>query len=233
MANNLSTSLLLCFDKAPEEAVKYLESLGIKITWDWQSELKAIKKLAFTVSKVTKADILQDVLDEIKKAVNEGIALEQFKTELSDTLKQKGYTKKEDGSAWRLDTIYRTNSQSIYSKGRFNQMSEVKNEFPYWRYVATLDSRTTQGCITINDIVLPADDPFWKTNYPPRHFNCRGRVVALNDALIKQYGYKVSDGNQYRNVKPAEGFDTYPGEWQPDLTKYDGIIKNGLKKELK
>lgn len=228
----LKINLLLIFDKAPEEAIKYLESLGIAITWDWRQELDAIRNMAFTVSKITNADILQETLNALQNAVKEGTPFEKFKTNFTQVLRNRGFITKEDGSAWRLDTIYRTNLQTTYMSGRFKQMKEVQMSFPYWRFVAVLDSRTSQICRDLNGVILRADDPFWQSNYPPRHFNCRSRVVALNDSLMEQYGYKVSNSEDYKNIKPAEGFDTNPGEWKPDLSKYDKSIQNQLNKEL-
>ena len=232
MPAQIKINLLLTFDKAPEEAVKYLERLGVKITWNWQEQLQAIKEKAFTISKITNADLLQEVQNKLIEALNKGTPYSDFKDELNEILKNRGYIKKEDGSQWRLDTIYRTNLQSAYMAGRYKQQQEVVKNFPYWEYVSILDNRTTVSCRDLNGTILPANDPFWKINYPPRHYNCRARVISHNKSTLNQYNKTLSDSSKYSNIKPAEGFEYYPGEWQPDLSKYSPKLKNALTKVI-
>lgn len=220
MDDKLIKAFVLCFDKTPEEAVAFLEKQGIKITWDWKAQLEAIRERCFTIAKVSSADILELIKEFIDKAVGEGKTYNDFKRALTAELINAGYASREDGSAWRLNNIYRTNLQSAYMAGRFERMSEVTAEFPYWEFVSVSDNRTTDGCKNINGTILSADDNFWKTNYPPRHYSCRSRVRASSADQIKSRGLTVSDSEKFKDVKPAEGFDTYPGEWKPDLSKY-------------
>lgn len=227
--NKIALAVSLCFDKSPEDAIKYLESQGIKITWNWRDALKAIKEYSFTVSKVSNADILQSVLNSLTKALDEGKSMNEFKNELSGLLADKGYAKKEDGSAWRLDTIYRMNLQTAYMAGRYQQMNSVTDLFPYWEFVAIQDSRTTYGCTQLNGVILPANDPFWKTNLPPRHFNCRSRVMTVNAETMARDGKTLSDTKTFRGVRPAEGFDNIPGQWSPDFSKYDPALAKQVK----
>ncbi len=41
---------------------------------------------------------------------------------------------------------------------------------------AVIDSRTSDLCRSLNKTILPINDPFWKTYYPPNHFKCRSTV---------------------------------------------------------
>ncbi len=219
--------IIQCFGKTPEEAINYLQSKGIKITWDWKEQLEAIKEHAFTVSKITSADILELVHENLVSAIKEGKTKTEFIDEIKPQLQSQGFATKEDGSNWRLDTIFRTNLQSAFMAGRFKQMTEVKNEFPYWELLVVQDDRTTDGCRDLAGTTLHADDTFWDTNYPPRHYNCRDRVRALNDALLKKYNIKISDSAKLKNVQPAQEFAHSPVEsWKPDLSKYNAELQN-------
>jgi SPP1 gp7 family putative phage head morphogenesis protein len=228
MENKIIKAFAMCFNKSPEDVVEYLDKQGIKITWDWQEQLDAIKKHCFTVAKISSADILELIKSMIDKAVAEGKTFREFKRELFAELQLAGYGSREDGSAWRLDTIYRTNLQSAYMAGRYKQMMEVKEEFPYWEFVAVKDNRTTDGCNNLNGVLLPLDDAFWTTNYPPRHYRCRSRVRAVSEFQMQKRNISVSDSEQYADVKPSKGFETNPGEWQPDLSKYSTNVKKTL-----
>jgi hypothetical protein len=101
--------LELSFDKSPKDAVKFFESQGIAITWDWKAQADAIRKHSFTVAKVSSADILQLFKDKLDSALNDGSTIRDFTKEIEPILIENGYQTGADGSAWRLDTIYRTN----------------------------------------------------------------------------------------------------------------------------
>ena len=227
MDNDIIKSLTLCFDKAPEEAVQYLESQGIKITWDWQEQLQSIKEHCFTVSKVTNADILTMLLGELQEAMDEGTTIQDFERNTLRLLKEKGYGSKEDGSNWQLDLIYRQNLQDAYMSGRWKGQMDTVDEFPYWEGVAVLDNRTTSECRSLNGVVRPASE--WQNKYPPLHYRCRFRVRSLSREELKRRGIVLTDPKVMERVQPAKGFDNNPGEWyKPDLTKYPVDIRDAL-----
>ncbi len=226
-------ALKLCFDKAPEEAIEYLKSQGFKITWDWKAQLETIKQHCFTVSKAISADMLQDFHDELTKAMAEGKVYKEFKDSMEEVLDNKGWSVRADGSAWRLDTIYRTNMQSAYMAGRFHQMKEVEEDFPYWQYSAVMDMRTRPSHAALNGKVLKSNDPFWKTSYAPNGYNCRCRIKALDADMVKEKKLKVVTGKSL-NYEPDEGFNNNPADgWEPETTKYEPKIRKQLEKALK
>ena len=233
MDANLIEQLKLCFDKTPEQAVEFLQSKGIEITWDWKEQLKAIKEHAFTVSKISSADVLQMLYDELNKALDGGTAYNDFKKNMEALLEQKGYRTKEDGSAWRLDTIYRTNLQGAYMGGRYAEMLDVKDEFPYWQYIAVLDKRTRPNHRALDKKVLKNTDKLWHTHFPPNGYNCRCRVRALSEEDVKTKKLTVSKGSALKKFKPDKGFETYPGEkWKPQTAGYFPDLRKLVNKEL-
>jgi len=233
MKDKVIKALKHCLDLPPEDAVKYLESQDIKITWDWQQQLDTIRQHCFTVAKVESADMLQLFYDELNKAMTDGRTYEEFKKSISELLDIRGYTTRADGTAWRLDTIYRTNMQSAYMAGRYLQMDEVKDDFPYWQYIAVMDNRTRPSHARLNGKVVRADDASWSYAYPPNGYLCRCRTRALSEEELKRLGLKVSKRLDLK-FQPDDGFDANPAaEWVPDLTKYSSDIKKQLQKVLK
>ncbi|MCX7907951.1 MAG: phage head morphogenesis protein [Ignavibacteria bacterium] len=225
----LTINLQTLFSLEPTQAVKYLESLGYKITWNWQQQFEAIRQHAFTVAKVTKADILLIFKQSLEKALKEGITYQDWKKSIDSLLMQKGYIKREDGSAWRKDVIFRTNLQTAYQAGRYQEMKTAVEDLPYWQYISVLDTRTRPNHAALNGKVFRADDPFWKTHYPPNGYNCRCRVRALTKEQVQQMGLKISYGSQIK-IEPDPGFSINPSEtWSPDLRQYPKEIRKDLK----
>ncbi|XLM22155.1 phage head morphogenesis protein, partial [Chromobacterium piscinae] len=116
------------------------------LTWDWEELWQDAQAQAFTVAKVTRLDILQDIRDAVEKALVEGKTLAWFKKELTPILKAKGWWGKQDvldketgevrevqlGSPWRLQTIYRANLQTAYMAGRWQIQIDNVDDRPFW-----------------------------------------------------------------------------------------------------
>ncbi|WP_257835317.1 phage minor head protein [Burkholderia glumae] len=200
-----------CMKLPPKKAIEYLRSKGYTIFWDWEALWQDAQAKAFTVAKVTRLDILQDIRNAVETAISEGKTLRWFAKELTPILQSKGWWGKQEhvdqdtgeitevqlGSPWRLQTIYRTNLQTAYMAGRYaGQMANVDDR-PYWMYVAILDSRTRPSHRAMNGQVFRYDDPFWQSFYPPNGWGCRCRTVALSHDEIVVRGIKVeSSGNR-------------------------------------
>lgn len=233
MDKKLLTALKTCFELAPEEAIKFLEDQGYDISWDWKEQLDIIKQHAFTVAKVGSIDVLQTIHEELIRAAKDGTLYEEFKNTLTELFTTNGYLPANGSSAWRLDIIYRTNMQSAYMGGRYREMMGAVNDFPYWEYIAVMDSRTRPAHSALNGKIVRADDPFWSYAAVPNGYQCRCRTRALDDAYVKDHRLKISEGSSL-NFTPDEGFDNNPlDNWQPDLTNYEPALAKILKGVLK
>lgn len=226
----------------PERAVQYLEGLGVEITWDWREQLASIRRRAFTVAKVTSAGLLQTMLQELRRGQAEGKGYKEWAREVQTVLEKKGYAKREDGKAWRLDTIYRTNMQTAYQAGRHTQMRE-SSRFEYWEYRAVGDKRSRKEHLELDGLILHRDHPMWKRIFPPNGFGCRCSVTALTLRQALAKGYREPKGTKAvtpsgRIVdteawQPDEGFAGVPGESvDVDTSGLDPKIAKGLKREL-
>lgn len=222
------------FNMKPEEAIRYLESKGFAITFDWQALSAEAQQQAFTVAKVTRLDLLQDIKDALIKAQSEGSTVEQFKKDLKPIIESKGWSgRKEitlkDGTKStvnltpsRLETVYRTNLQSAYSAGRWQQIEEAKQTRPYLQFLAVVDESTSDVCSSLNRKVFAVDDEIWNSIMPPLHHNCRSTVRSLSEKQL------VREGLTPENIDPKtldiqDNFRANPGKtkYEPDLTKYD------------
>ncbi|MEX7491554.1 phage head morphogenesis protein, partial [Acinetobacter baumannii] len=90
---------------------------------------------AFTVAKVARMDLLQDIRQSLISAMQQGQTLEQWKASITPVLQDKGWWGKKTvinpegreqevqlGSPRRLRTIYDTNMQSAFAAGRYKAM---------------------------------------------------------------------------------------------------------------
>ena len=146
------------------------------------------KARAFAVSGIAKGDELSTVYNALQKSVDTGTSFSDFKRDCAPIFERRGWTGKR---AWRVDNIFRTNIQTAYNVGRYQQMMEVVDTFPYWRYDGINDARTRPTHLAMHGRVFRADSPVWDTWYPPNGFRCRCSVTPLTEGQVKRRGLKV------------------------------------------
>lgn len=192
----------------PEAAIRYFRSKGIKIAFNTAQMQDRAHATSFVVSGMLKQDVLADVHTALTQALENGQTAAWFKDNLIPRLARKGWMGKglkadDDGvlegkklMPYRLDTIFRTNTQSAYMAGRYEKMRANVKARPYWQYVAIMDSRTRPAHAALNGRIFRWDDPIWDTIFPPNGYNCRCRVVALSQAEADRHpvGVESSEG---------------------------------------
>ncbi|QLB12430.1 SPP1 gp7 family putative phage head morphogenesis protein [Bisgaardia hudsonensis] len=230
---------------APKLAVDYLKAKGYNITWNWQEQLEEAHVKAFTVAKVTRADILETIREATVSAIENGTSEREFIKNLKPELQRLSWWGKQividsKGNAEqvqldsprRLRTILRTNKITAYHVGRYAHQMENVDEQPYWQYVAVRDSRTRASHLALHCKMYRYDDPIWDTMYPPNDWGYRCRVRALSEFRLKQQGLKVSksEGNiktdwELAGVDKSTGEETHAKVSR--FTTDKGTIKTG------
>jgi len=234
------------FALPPEEIVKWFQSKGLTFSWNWQDTWQEAHAKAFTVAKVMKMDILQELMDEVDKIFSKGITFKQFQKDLEPILKRLGWWGKvkasevsgyvpmpgvdpdkivQLGSPARLETIFRVNSNVSYNAGRYKfQMQNAANR-PYWLYVQLERKHKRKAHAVYANKVFRYDDPIWDKIYPPNGWSCGCYAVALTLEEVNARGLKVIKGTDVV-INVEEGWDYNPGKaaFSPDLTKYDSDI---------
>lgn len=200
------TGTVLPIGLSPKEAVEYFRRKGFRFSFSWQDMMREEHAKAFTVAKVMRADILADIQRAVDKAIDGGTTLRQFQRELTPLLQEKGWWGKQLmvdpldgnekqvqlGSPRRLATIYDTNLRTSYASGHWEQIQRTKARRPYLRYVHSGALNPRPQHKAWHGLVLPADDAFWKTHFPPNGWHCGCSVQQLSDRDLDRYGYQVT-----------------------------------------
>ncbi|OPH34972.1 phage minor head protein [Moraxella equi] len=209
-----------------QEQIDFLRQKVRVPTATYKDLTQAQHDKAFTVAGAMKADLLADLHNAIQKAVAGGQAFHEFQANFDDILVKKGWLndKDKDYKAWRAKVIYQTNLRTSHMAGRYKQMTDpdVLKARPYWRYRHNTVENPRHQHKSWDGLVLPADSPFWQTNYPPNGWGCRCTVEAINERELKRMGKEKPDelpANYADNV--GESFDGVAGaSWFPDVDKY-------------
>jgi|GEM_PF-3075745 len=169
------------------------------------------RQKAFTVSNVAQMQMVQQVLDSIERALDQGMDLESWREEIGPAL-EAAWQGTVQHPAFRLELIYRNAVQTAFSHGRVRQMRDpaVTALRPFWLFDAILDGRTTDQCSARDGVLLPADDPWWATNTPPIHHACRSGIRSLRKSQADRRGGVNPPDREVELNPPGAGFGAAP-----------------------
>lgn len=229
-------------DMTFEEAVDYFKERVPVTANQFYKIAEQYRGLAFTVSGYTKAQILKRFYDEILAALEDGNPFTEFRSNMNSFLESEGY---EGLTPLQADNIFRTNIQTAYNVGHYEQMSDpdVVALRPYWQYDAVNDAHTRPSHLAMDGKVFPADSPVWDTWYPPNGFRCRCTVRSLSKRQVEKRGLKVEEDTpraaeladgRFVHILPDPQFSTNPAKvrFTPDLKGYpEPLVKAYQKRQ--
>ena len=231
------------FKKPPPEVLRFFKEKGLKETFSWQDMMLDEHAHAFTVAKSAGFDVLKDINEAVAKAIEQRQDFSEFQKELEPILKAKGWwgvsraidplTGKEKevqlGSPRRLETIYRANVNTAYAAGEWERTWRTRRVLPYLEYLISTAAHKRLEHLAWVGTVLPIEDPWWDTHYPPNGWNCQCRVRQLSDSAARKrprFGDTPEDfgGRDFVNRRTGEvtrvpngidaGWNNNPGKFR-------------------
>jgi SPP1 gp7 family putative phage head morphogenesis protein len=175
---------------------------------------------SFTSYTSMMSNYWQKWTDEINGAVLNGFANGQTINEISDAVYQQVRLTTSDTSSNTLTRAKRSARQlAITGTNHFANQSTIafvdENErlIKGYRFLAVLDSSTSQQCRSLDQKVIAKDSPKLSYYTPPLHPNCRSRLT-----------YEVADKYKLdeKDSKRASNFDVN-GKRDPKQVTSDGI----------
>lgn len=223
-----------------QEAIDFFRDKVVLTPQEFKRLGDEARTRAFTVARIAKLDVLHDIFDELTRALEDGLTQEEWRRNTNEMLERRGWR---GLTPFRADNIFRTNIQTAYQVGRYQQMTDpdVIASRPYWQYDAVNDRNTRPTHRAMDGRVYPADHPFWDTWFPPNGYRCRCGVISLSESQVRRQGLKVQTeipdmveppGQLARPLIPDPGFAHNPAKarWEPDLSKYPPELRSAYDK---
>jgi SPP1 gp7 family putative phage head morphogenesis protein len=191
-----------------DEAIAWFEQKHVVGPAIYQRLIQESKATAFSVSGLTRLDLLNDLHDSLQEALETGADMGTWRREIGDHLMEKGWF---GTTPLRLNNIFLTNIREAYSAGRWERQNDpyVKERRPYLQYKTMEDGNVRPEHAAWNDTILPTDDPWWSTHYPPNDWGCRCFAVSVSPDELREEGLKVA--KQPPPGQPGPGWDYNPG----------------------
>ncbi|WP_046996196.1 PBECR2 nuclease fold domain-containing protein [Aliarcobacter butzleri] len=196
----------LDFQKTPQSIVDYLKNKQLTLTYNHYELLKQAHDKAFTVAKVTRMDLLNDIHSSLIEAIKTGRNFEAWKKSIIPTLEKKGWwgtqeitnpktgeIKKVIINSNRLKKIYTINTRVAYQKHRYEEMMKLPLS-TYWMYRCSFLENSRERHKAMHGTVLHRDHEFWIENYPPNDYMCFCGVTAHSESDLKRRGLTPTQG---------------------------------------
>ena len=205
----------------PLEASRFLANKGWRPAFGFLDVEAEEHAAAFTVAKATSLDVLRDIREEVQAALDQGQTFETFKRDLRPRLQARGWwgrsvmtdpaTGEERevtlGTPRRLRTIYDANLRSARAAGQWERIQRTKRAMPYLAYRLGPSERHRPHHAAKEWLVLPVDDPFWSSWYPPNGWGCKCWVMQITRARAEALGIDESpavDTREWINQRTGE-----------------------------
>lgn len=198
------------FEPLPfEEAIRFFGDKTSLSPAEFAVLERAAQAKAFTIADGARTVVREQVKGLIERALTEGVTLSEFQREAARVIDSVGLNAR---TPWYWQTVYRTNLQTSYQVGRWQQMThpDVVEHRPYLRYVSARLPSTRPSHAEKHGLIYPVDHKFWKVWYPPNGFNCYCTVTSVSEALLSRRNWTVNEQSEFAFPDPDEGFDTNP-----------------------
>lgn len=211
------------FDVAPDRAIAFFRAKGLTPTFSYADMLGEAHDHAFTVAKMMDVDLLGQMRASLDSAMANGTPFREWADSITPILQSAGWWGRKEvvdpmtgkvvvaqlGRPSRLETIFRTNMQSAYAAGQWQEIDAQKDIAPYLMYDAVDDFRTRPLHASWDRTVLKVDHPWWQRHYPPNGWNCRCGVIQLSAEELQALGMKpdveAPNDGEYTWTNPRTG----------------------------
>ena len=176
-----------------EAAVAYIRGKAVADPENFGNLPNQLKQRAFVVAGIEKLDVAKKIRDAVAKLL-QGASWDEAKKEIAAEISPfvgdggMDAAARDKAAKARAEFMLRTHGFQAYAVARHQQQMETARSFPYWKYETVGDNRVRAGHAALDGKVLRADDPWWKTHYPPWDWGCRCIVIALDEEDAQEIG---------------------------------------------
>lgn len=238
----------------PEEVLRFFDQKSLEPAFAWQDVTAQAHAYTFMVSKAVELELLTVFQTSIRTAIANGETFEDWREKLVPQLQRLGWYGRrrvdDPTGQWkskivdfskpaRLQIIFWANVRSAFAAGQWERIQRAKQSMPYLLYVRTTSVEPRIEHLAWAGTILPVDDPFWATHFPPNGWRCKCAVRQLTsskkDDLLTRGGYSTDappiEERLWTNKRTGEitkvpvGID--PGwETNPGLSRAKTLVEN-------
>lgn len=176
-----------------KQQIAFLRGKRNVLTESWVDVWEAEHDNAFMVAGANRIDLLADLREAIRAAIEDGETLDNFRGRFDSIVAKHGWDYN-GGRNWRSRVIYETNLRQSYNAGRWAQEQQLKKAMPWKRYrhsdAVEHPRPVHQGW---DGKIWAVDDPVWLVIHPQNGWGCQCFTELLSDRDMKKLGKSGPD----------------------------------------
>jgi hypothetical protein len=198
--------------RAPREVTDFFRDKSERPRFSWLDVWGEEHAHAFTVAKATETELLGAFRQSLDTAIADGQSFETWKKGIRGELERLGWAKPRlvqdpDGidpprlvdftSDRRLKTIFWSNMRAARAAGQWNRIQRTKAALPFLLYIRTAAADPRPEHLVWAGTLLPVDDHWWDTHFPPNGWMCKcavRQVSRVEARRLVQAGEMTVDG---------------------------------------
>jgi hypothetical protein len=204
------------FKTAPAGVTRYFNAKQSVPTFDWRDIAPEEHAFSWTVAKSTGHDVLDDIRSAMADAIENRVPEREFIARLTPILQEKGWWGKQIavdpadgvakpvhlGSPRRLRTIYWSNVRTAHAAGEWERTERNKAFLPFLVYTLSVAERRRPEHEGWAGTILPVDDSWWDTHYPPNGWGCKCGVRQISRGEARRLGWSEDQETPPRTTEP-------------------------------
>lgn len=215
----------------PAEALEFFEAKDLQPGFSFEDVWAEEHLRAFTAAKFMREDVLDATRQEVNRAIAQGLTLDQFVRGVTDPdtgersgglerrLRDMGWwgqqpvVDPETGEAVEVDVpsrlhlIFDTNMRTARAAGQWQRIERRADTHPFLLYQLGPSREHRPQHVSWHGLLLPADDPFWQTHFPPNGYLCKCHVRQVSR---REAARLERDGVRAPRPEPELGPDGQP-----------------------
>ena len=175
----------------PREWAQYFRDKVTIPSEDWRELNEREHRWAFTIAKVTQAQLLESTLKDLEAQMRdpEGSSYQEFVNNFEVRAQEMGWAAASPGGTnWRGRLIFHQNTANAYADGRWGQMTspDLLSLTAAWRWVHRTPWNPRARHIALDGRLFPpGEQSFEGLGFPPGgHFFCRCLVQSIPKGMI-------------------------------------------------
>ena len=179
----------------PPEVTSFFDGKTNRPAFSWLEVWAEEHAYKFTVAKAVELDVLNAFRRTMSQASREGKGYDSWKPLIETELTKLGWwgprmvadPQGRDidrmvnfASDRRLKNIFWSNMNSARSAGQWERAQRSKKVLPFVLYMRTTSADPRAEHLAWVGLILPIDDPFWTTHWPPNGWGCKCQVRMIS-----------------------------------------------------
>jgi len=190
-------------DYTPTGAIEtLLKQMQLK-TGDIFKTVLSEQRKARIISVLSYTDFVTRVNNIIINTLGSGKGLNEFKKQINKGDLEKLVTK---ASYW--ETVFRTNQNTAYSYGNYEEMKRLDKFIAYEKYTVVIGDHPI--CKALKNEIREKGG--FDSTFPPNGFNCTAEIIPISKRVAEARNIKPTPKSKQNpnNIKPDKGFGTHP-----------------------